>query len=352
MRLFTIGPVQLFKSTLEIRNSQIPYFRSSSFSEKLENCDLILKYLIDTSINSKIMYLTCSGTGAMSATVANFFDKNDKILIINAGWFGQRFCDIADSLNIDFDEIKVPFGKDLLEEDLNKYNNRSYKAVLVTAHETSSGLLNDLKMISKFTKKNNYMLVVDAITSFLCDEFSMKLFNIDIAIISSHKGLCISPGMSMVVCNEDSLNKLNTDQKDIYFNFNYYLENIKRFQTPFTPAVGIVCELEDILIKIKNIGIENWINGIKTKAEKFRKGLDKRISLPEHQLSNAITPIIFNSNCANVINTNLEKKYSMIANPCSGSNAHNMLRVAHIGNLSNTDFDDLNEYITKELNLI
>jgi aspartate aminotransferase-like enzyme len=68
-------------------------------------------------------------------------------------------------------------------------------------HETSTGQLYDIKMISKFCKKNNMYLIVDAISTFLCDEYHMDENDIDVTIISSQKGLCVAPGMSMVAIN-------------------------------------------------------------------------------------------------------------------------------------------------------
>ena len=71
-KLFTIGPVQMYPCTIKIRAKQLPYFRTYDFSNKIKKCDTLLKELIGTNNSSKIMYLTCSGTGAMSAVISNF----------------------------------------------------------------------------------------------------------------------------------------------------------------------------------------------------------------------------------------------------------------------------------------
>ena len=353
LKLFTIGPVQMYESTLKIRSNQLPYFRSTNFSNIIKNCDNLLKDLIGTSMNSKIMYLTSSGTGAMSATLSNFIYNDDRILIINSGTFGERFCEICRTLSIDFDEIKVPFNHNLDLTLLNNYSSNNYKAVFLTAHETSTGYLTDILKVSKFCKKNNFLLVVDAITTFLCDQFHMDELGVDIAIISSHKGLCISPGLAMSVINEKTLNKIKQNTKtDFYFDFKKYILNLNNFQTPYTPAIGVILELEDILLKIKNIGLKIWLSNVQLKANTFRRTLDDRILIPKHNLSNAITPIIFKENIAKHMYTVLAEKYSYITNPSGGQFADKMLRISHIGDLSNNDFINLNKAITKELNKI
>ena len=353
IKLFTIGPVQMYGSTLKIRSTQLPYFRTTDFSNTIKNCDDLLKDLIGANKNSKVMYLTSSGTGAMSATVSNFISNKDRVLIINSGNFGKRICEICDSLNIDFDQINVKFNQNLDLVLLNNHLGNKYKAVFVVAHETSTGYLTDFSEISAFCKKNNSLLIVDAITTFLCDQFQMDKIGIDIAIISSHKGLCISPGLAMAVINDKSINKvIRNGQSDFYFDFNKYVSNLSNYQTPYTPAIGIILELEDILLKIKKCGLENWLKDVEEKAILFRNNLDSRVSIPTHNLSNAITPILFKDDLAKHMQEALEKKYSYVTNPSGGEFAKKMLRISHLGNLSRKDFLKLNKAISIELNKI
>ena len=350
-KLFTIGPVQMYDSTLEIRSTQLPYFRTDSFSNTIKKCDDLLKDLIGENKNSKIIYLTSSGTGAMSATVSNFISNKDRVLIINSGNFGERICKICDTLNIEFDQINVKFNKNLDLKLLNNYLGIKYKAVFVVANETSTGYLADLSSISLFCKENNSLLIVDAITTFLCDQFHMQKLGIDIAIISSHKGLCISPGLAMTIINEKSLSKIITKgEADFYFDFNKYILNLNNYQTPYTPAIGIVLELEDILLKIKKYNLNSWLKKVEQKATLFRNSLDKRVSIPSHDLSNAITPIIFEKNIAKHMYTVLSEKYSFITNPSGGQYSETMLRISHIGNLKIQDYKSLNKAISIELN--
>ena len=82
---------------------------------------------------------------------------------------------------------------------LNQYENKDYTMLFVNLHETHTGQLYDIKMLSEFCKRNNLLFVVDAISAFLADEYDMDKYGIDLTIISSQKGLCLSPGMSFCV---------------------------------------------------------------------------------------------------------------------------------------------------------
>ena len=87
---FTVGPVMSSEEVLSIGAEQVPYFRTAEFSAvMLENEKYMLEYA-KAPENSRAVFMTCSSTGSMEATVMNCFSKNDKVLVINGGSFGQR----------------------------------------------------------------------------------------------------------------------------------------------------------------------------------------------------------------------------------------------------------------------
>ena len=55
--------------------------------------------------------------------------------------------------------------------------------------ETSKGVLYDIDVISDFCRRNDLFLVVDSISSFLCDEFDMDKLNVQVMITGSQKAL-------------------------------------------------------------------------------------------------------------------------------------------------------------------
>ena len=86
-----MGPVQMYKATLDVRSCQLPYFRTSAFSEIMLENERLLKDRLGATEDFKIIFLTASGTGAMEASVINCFDGKDRLLIVDGGSFGKRF---------------------------------------------------------------------------------------------------------------------------------------------------------------------------------------------------------------------------------------------------------------------
>ena len=176
---FTVGPVMSNEKIRQIGGDQIPYFRTQEFSKLMLDNEFLLKKFFKASNDSRVIFLTGSGTASMDATVSNLFTKEDKILVVNGGSFGHRFCEICDVYELNYTEIKCELGKTLTKEQLLPYDNKGYTAFIVNLDETSTGVLYDINLISCFCKRNNLFLLVDSISSFLCDPFDMESLNVN-----------------------------------------------------------------------------------------------------------------------------------------------------------------------------
>src|SRR5574344_812741 len=135
---FTVGPVQSSEAVRKIGADQVPYFRTQEFSDVMLENEKLMKEFANASEDSKVVFITGSGTASMEATVMNTLSKDDKVLIVNGGSFGQRFVDICEIHEIPHDVIKLEAGKALKKEHLDKYEHSQYTAFLVNVHETST----------------------------------------------------------------------------------------------------------------------------------------------------------------------------------------------------------------------
>lgn len=339
--LFTIGPTEMYETTKKIREKGIPYFRNSEFSEMMMETDRMLKHCVKTDDSSKSIFLTASGTGGMEATVDNLISENDKVLVIVGGGFGERFAQICEKRTKKVDRLVLEDGEELKWEHFVPFDKENYKAVIVNLHETSTGQLYDINLFTKFCKNKETLLIVDAISTFLCDEYAMDENRIDVTIISTQKGLCVSPGMSIVIMNRRTVEehlKTSEEISSIYFDFNDYINNILRGQTPFTPAVGICYEINDMLKAIISEGVDTKIEEVRKRATVFRNEvLTEGINIPAFNCSNAITTVIFSKPVAKVIESKLIEHLGYVVNPCGGDIGQYRFRVSHVGALSLDD---------------
>ncbi len=333
-KIFTPGPVKMSKEILEIGSKQTPYFRNDKFSNVVLNCEKMLLEMVNAPKDSRVIFLTASGTAGLESVVMNLLNKNDRAMVVNGGGFGQRFVDICKSYEINHLDYKVENTNlsDINDKDISD----DYNTFIVNAHETSEGHLYDLEAIGEFCKKNNLLNIVDAISMFVTDELDMQKHNIDTVILSSQKGLALPPGLTMVVLNKQALNRIN-DIQSHYFNFKNYLKDGKRGQTPYTPCVSIILQLEARLEQIqKDGGISSTIKKAKEIALYFREQI-KDLPFEEFTpfMPNAMTTLSpTNGKGATAIVRELEEDEHIVVCPNGGELKEKIFRVSHMGDIS------------------
>jgi len=334
---FTVGPVMSNDSVRAIGSEQVPYFRTSEFSEVMFENERLIKKFARSEDNARVIFITGSGTASMEATVINTLSKDDKVIVINGGSFGFRFVQLCEIHEIAYTEITLEHGVSLTEDDLKPYDGQGYTAFLVNMHETSTGVLYNMPLISKFCKQNNIFLVVDAISAFLADNFDMKELGADIMITGSQKALACSPGISIIVLSQRALERVaNSKRNCMYLDLKDALKNGERGQTPFTPAVGI---LRQINIRLKQIeldgGVDSEINKIRNIAHDFRnkiKGLP--FEFVSNSLSNAVTSLHPLNVSAYDVFTILKDEYGIWICPNGGDMRDSVFRVGHLGDIT------------------
>ncbi|WP_239329662.1 aminotransferase class V-fold PLP-dependent enzyme [Paenibacillus sp. ACRRX] len=329
---------------LKIGSEQIPYFRTEQFSNLMIENEMLMNKCVKASESARVIFLTASGTAAMEATIMNLFDKSDKLLIVNGGTFGTRFKEICDIHGFLSEEICLDHGEILTNQHLESYENNNFTGFLINMHETSTGVLYDMELVSGFCKRNNLMLVVDAISSFLADRYDMSEYNVNATILSSQKAIALPPGMSFVVLDGKAQERvLRNNVKSLYFNFKNYLLDGLRGQTPYTPAVSILLQLRERLRKIDSIGVDRTVEEVARIAQDFRtkiKGLPLMIT--SSSLSNAVTPLKpIGKVPADEIFKYLKDHCQIYVCPNGGSLSKVLFRVGHIGALTEDDNSEL-----------
>lgn len=350
---FTVGPVMMDDEIKKIGGEDIPYFRTSEFSKIMLDSEELLLKDFKAPKDSRIIFLTASGTGAMDAAVLNTLNESDNVLIVNGGSFGHRFKEICDCYNISNTDIICEPGKTLTKEQLDNIDGSKYTAFLVNIDETSTGVLYDIDLISKFCHKYNLFLIVDSISSFLCDEFDMEKLGVNLVLTGSQKALALAPGISIVCVDRNAIERINNNKvKSFYFDFKKYLKDGLRGQTPFTPAVGILLELNKRLHMIEEKGgVDAEVIEARDKARYFREKIkDLPFEICSNSLSNAVTPLhpTREGVDAHKIFEIIKDEYNVFVCPNGGEFASKIFRVGHIGNLDYKDYDKLIE-IFKDL---
>ena len=344
MRLFTPGPVPVEKHLLAIGERQPPYNRTEEFSQFTYELLGGLNYVFQTS--GSVVLLTGSGTAAMEASVLCFLGAADNVLIINGGTFGQRWCDLCDVHTIAYDEYAVPAGEDIdLVQLEGLLCDHRYTALLVNAHETSSGHLYDIKAIGQITRAHGVFFMVDAISTICADSFFMDDWHVDVAILSSQKALALPPGLSFVAMNPKAKARL-TGRKPVsmYFDLKAYLSNQRRGQLPFTPAISLMLQLHQRLLDIRSQTLSALVRTHRKRAESFRLSIEGLpLSLFPARSSNAMTTLVCHGPNAFETVEALRARFNIVVAPTNEKLGLNAFRISHMGAQEDGDITSLIE---------
>ena len=341
---FTVGPVMSVDAVRAVGAEQVPYFRTPEFSQVMFENENLVKKFAKADEKSRVVFITGSGTASMEATVMNVFSANDKVIVINGGSFGHRFVQLCQIHDIPYAEINPEFGHDITSEMLEPFDGRGYTGFLVNLDETSTGVLYNIQLISDFCKRNGIFLVVDSISSFLCDKFNMEQLDVQVMITGSQKALACPPGISLIVLSGKAVERVNANNvKSMYFDLKDALKNGERGQTPFTPAVGILRQINARLKQIESQGgVESENHRIQTLANDFRKKIKGLpFEIVSNSLPNAVTPLHPLTASAYDIFTVLKDEYNIWVCPNGGDLKDKVFRVGHIGALTEKDNDTL-----------
>lgn len=343
---FTVGPVQSSDAVRAVGAEQVPYFRTAEFSATMLENEALVKKFAKASDDSRAVFMTCSGSGGMETAIMNCLSKKDKALVINGGSFGERFVELLTLHEIPFTEIKVEHGKALTPEHLAPYEGQGYTAFLLQKHETSTGVHFDIDLVSDFCKRNSLFLIVDTISTFLCDPFDMDTLGVGVMITGSQKALACPPGIAVMVLAPDALKRVEENKCCCqYFDLKLALKNQERGQTPWTPAVGVLLQINVRLKEIEaNGGVDTEVDRCASLAKYFRDKLVEN-NLPfeiiSESLSNAVTPLHPTTASAFDIFLKIKDEYGMWICPNGGSMKDTVFRVGHIGCLTTDDYDKL-----------
>jgi aspartate aminotransferase-like enzyme len=271
------GPTFVPRSVLEASARPMINHRGPEFASLLVGVTRALQDFLRTQ--GDVFILTCSGSGAMEAAVANTLARGDRVLVFSNGSFGDRFYQICKSYGLDARKIDVTPGRavdpDLVRDEIAKDRGKDVaKAVLVTHNETSTGVLNPLKEISEVVRESGKLLIVDSISGAGACELEVDEWGIDVLVTASQKAWGAPPGISMITMSQRAWKaNLRCDLPRAYFDLQAAKDHLQKGSTPWTPAVSLVIALQEALRLMSEEGLEAIIRRHRDLAYATRRGV-------------------------------------------------------------------------------
>ena len=196
-----------------------------------------------------VLGFPAAGTGAMEASLVNLFSPGDQVLAVVAGVFGRRLAQIAEAFGLDVKRLDVPWGEAgdpaTLAAQLEELP--AARGVLLTHNETSTGVTQDVRALAAAVRarRPDILIVVDAVSSLSCVDLRTDAWDLDVVFSGSQKGWMIPPGLAFIGVGPRAWAAAESARLPrAYWDFRAARRSLEKWQTPYTPPVGLYQALD------------------------------------------------------------------------------------------------------------
>jgi aspartate aminotransferase-like enzyme len=243
-RLFTPGPTPLLPAAQFAMAAADIHHRTAEFRALYSRVLAQLKEFVGTK--NDVIILSSSGTGAMEAAVSNLTSPGDRVLVLTAGKFGERWSALAKAFGCAVDVVSAPYGGTFSLDEVKAALKLETRVVFMQATETSTGVRHCTPGVAKLIKETNSeaLLVVDAITGLGTTNLDMDAWGVDVLIGGSQKSVMIPPGLSYLSLSDRAWDRMEaTYNPRYYFDLRKERKNAKNGESAYTPAVALIAAL-------------------------------------------------------------------------------------------------------------
>jgi aspartate aminotransferase-like enzyme len=224
-----------------------------------------LKEFIGTK--NEVLVLSSSGTGFMEASVSNLTSPGDRVLVLTAGKFGERWASLAKAFGCSVETVTAPYGETFSLEEVRRKLSPDIRCVYVQATESSTGVRHHVEAIAKLVRTSSdtqpdTLLVVDAITGLGTTHLDVDDWGIDVIIGGSQKALMIPPGLAYGAIGERAWQRMETAKSPRYYlDLRKERKSAAKAETAYTPATSLFAGLAAALDYVRQMGDGNLVAG-------------------------------------------------------------------------------------------
>jgi len=272
--------------------------------------------------------VTGSGTAAMEAMVTSVVGTG--LLVIDNGVYGSRLASMAEVHRIPVRRLSTSWFERPDPTVMEHALDGCLDTIAVVHHETTTGLLNDLRAVSQIAQRRQCRLIVDSVSGLGGEYFDFREITPDAVCSTANKCIQGLPGVSFVLVRKG----LSFERRSVYLDLGTLLYKQQSGDTPFTPAIQVTAALEAALDELIVETVPGRIARYRRAATALRaaiEGLGLELLLPAELRSNTIT-------CAQLPNhvsyeqihaSMRSQGYIIYAGP--GDLGHKAFRVANMG---------------------
>ncbi|HET7028433.1 MAG TPA: alanine--glyoxylate aminotransferase family protein [Candidatus Limnocylindrales bacterium] len=336
------GPTSLPSAVREAGSRQMINHRGPEFASMLGRISTGLRPFFGTS--NDVLLLSCAGTGGLEAAVVNTLSPGDAVLAVSIGSFGDRFAKIASTYGASVTKLDVEWGRAADPEDVRRAlrdaPSGGYRAILLTHNETSTGVMNPLAALAAVVHEDapQTLVLVDGVSGLGAVAFEQDAWGLDVVVSGSQKAWMVAPGMAFASLGERAWQAAETARMPrFYLDLRAARKSAASGETPWTPAVGVVFQLDVAVGLMAAEGADAIFTRHAACAAATRAGLEalgfQLFAEPAHRSNTVTAAWIPEGLDWKAFNADLKRRKLVLAGG-QGQLAGKILRVGHLGTVT------------------
>jgi aspartate aminotransferase-like enzyme len=369
LKLFITGPTYISERVKQA--ALLPEFGHRDGENKKRILPIIENLRkIANAENYSIALIPGSGSNAMESSIRSLVKDDEKVLNVSVGAFGDLYHEITKANGKKAELLKFPAGSNIdvniFKEKIKAFNP---DVITITHNETSTGVINDIEVLSNIAKESGALVLVDGVSIFGGALVNLAKWNIDVYSNSTQKSLGTDSGFGIIFVSQDAKSKINSvNNRGYTTDLALHIKSAEKAEILTTPNCSLVNQLYVQLDYIVHQeGIENRYarhkemmnythDWIKSLPEGFALLPDKKFASPT--VTAIVVPKVFTLDMLKQIKTELKKKgylmdtgYGKLNKELADKGHQLTIRIGHMGDITldmlKTYLDDLKYELIK-----
>ncbi|MEO6207761.1 MAG: alanine--glyoxylate aminotransferase family protein [Candidatus Limnocylindrales bacterium] len=271
------GPTALPPSVRVAGGRQMINHRGPEFAAILDRILSGMKPFFGTT--NDVAMISTAGSGGLEAAVVNTLSPGDKVLGVSIGSFGDRFAKIAGIYGADVTRLDAEWGYAAAADEIRERLRtvREVKAVLLTHNETSTGVMNPIAELAAAIREERpeALILVDSVSGLGAVPFEMDAWGVDLVVTGSQKAWMAAPGLAMIAASPRAWTAMESaTMPRFYLDLRAHRDAAVNGQTPFTPAISVVFQVDEGLRLMAEEGAQAIFARHEACAAAARAGLE------------------------------------------------------------------------------
>jgi serine---pyruvate transaminase len=333
--LMAPGPTPVPPEVLAAGAAPVIHHRGPDFRELMLRTLARLREVCRTS--NDVLLFTASGSGAFESAMVNLLSPGERVLVVTAGAFGDRWCKLAAAYGADVQELRYAWGETPQADDVRSRLDETSAEVAVVVHsETSTGVVADVQALGRVIRDSGATAVVDAVSSLGAVPLETDGWGLDVVVAGSQKALMTPPGLALTTVSPAAWERARRSTTPrFYFDWERMQTSLETGSTPFTPAVTLVAALDAALGLLLEEGLEAAFARHAALGRACREGakaMGLELFSPDDERSAVVTAILTPDGVdAKELVLELRDRFGITVAGGHGDLGSRMFRIGHIG---------------------